>query len=491
MPRKLLAWILGVAGTLAATALAAIWMLVGGDRRMLLSGDATDAHHQIELACETCHAAPPFASASAATRALNETCRNCHDDELRAADDSHSRKLFRSPRMAVYLEKLNVRLCTTCHIEHRPEITRTGAVTATADFCAACHAEGDQDVRKARPSHAGLAFDSCASAGCHNYHDNRALYEDFLVRHAGRPWIAPTPVHGLAAGSRSPQQRQEALAQSAAWAPAAALADPAALHDWAGSAHAAAGVSCAACHAPAAAQGASRAAVEAQWINAPDTAICKDCHQAQGKAFVQGRHGMRQHPLLAPPRNPDHGLQAIGIKGLLPKAATAWLADPPRPAHMTVAEARLPMRTETAAEALHCGSCHKPHAADTKRAAVEACASCHDDAHSRAYFGGPHHELWRAELAGEAPAGTGVSCATCHMPKAERRDELATNHNQSATLRPIEKMIRPVCLDCHGLGFAIDALADADLVARNFRGRPSIHVESVDWAVRRTLEAGN
>ena len=37
----------------------------------------------------------------------------------------------------------------------------------------------------------------------------------------------------------------------------------------------------------------------------------------------------------------------------------------------------------------------------------------------------------------------------------------------------------------------IDALADADLVARNFRGKPSIHVESVDWAVRRTLDAGN
>ena len=51
-------------------------------------------------------------------------------------------------------------------------------------------------------------------------------------------------------------------------------------------------------------------------------------------------------------------------------------------------------------------------------------------------------------------------------------------------------MIRPVCLDCHGLGFAIDALADADLVARNFRGKPSVHVESIEWALRRASDSG-
>ena len=49
-------------------------------------------------------------------------------------------------------------------------------------------------MRAARPSHAGLGFAGCALAGCHNYHDNRALYEDFLVAHAGRPWVTPAPV---------------------------------------------------------------------------------------------------------------------------------------------------------------------------------------------------------------------------------------------------------------------------------------------------------
>ena len=49
------------------------------------------------------------------------------------------------------------------------------------------------------------------------------------------------------------------------------------------------------------------------------------------------------------------------------------------------------------------------------------------------------------------------------MFKVERRGTIFTSHNQNDGLRSNEKMIRPVCLDCHGLGFAIDALADDDL----------------------------
>jgi hypothetical protein len=46
-------------------------------------------------------------------------------------------------------------------------------------------------------------------------------------------------------------------------------------------------------------------------------------------------------------------------------------------------------------------------------------------------------------------------------------------------------MIRTVCLDCHGLRFSIDALADPKLVATNFTGRPARHVASVEMAMRR------
>ena len=484
MSPKVILWL--VVATLLSAAWVATSMVVGGDRRMLLIGKTTDAHHQIEMACETCHGAPVFAGTTAAVKALNKTCRKCHEDELKAADDSHPRKKFRNPRMAAYWEKLDARLCTSCHVEHRPEITRGGAVTVAMDFCVACHSEGEQDVRWDRPSHADLAFDTCASAGCHNYHDNRALYEDFLAEHAGEPGLAPSPVHALSARHRAWEPPADAaLGRSDAVAPAAALADPATLDHWAGSGHAAAGINCAACHAPAVAEDAPRAEIEAQWIDAPPVAVCEDCHKAQAKTFAKGRHGMRRHPRIAKPRDPGRWLKKLGLGGVVPEAIMAWLSDPAPPARMTVAEARLPMRSDAAHRAFDCGTCHRPHPVDTAQAAAEARASCHDDRHTRAYFDSPHHALWQAELAGRAPPGTGVSCATCHMPRTERRGKITTNHNQNDSLRPNEKMIRPVCLDCHGLGFSLDALADADLVNRNFRGTPAVHVESIEWAARR------
>lgn len=483
MSSKLVVCLVGA--TLLGAAYVAATMVVGGDRRLLLVGKTTDAHHQIEMACETCHAAPTFSDAAAAEKALNTTCRNCHEDELKAADDSHPGKTFRNPRMAAFREKLDARLCTSCHVEHRPEITRASAVIVAMDFCAACHAEGEQDVRQTRPSHAGLAFDTCASAGCHNYHDNRAIYEDFLVEHAGGPAIAPSPVHALTARFLARERpADKALGRGDAVAPAAALADPEAPDHWAGSGHAEAGVNCAACHAADAAP----AEITAHWVDAPSTGVCRDCHKAQAKTFAEGRHGMRGHPRIARPRAPERGLETVGLSGVVPEAVTDWLADPVPPARMTVGEARLPMRPDVDPHrALDCGTCHRPHDVDTVQAAVEACASCHDDPHTRAYFGSPHHGLWQAERAGAASPGTGVSCATCHMPRTERRGQFAADHNQNDTLRPNEKMIRPVCLDCHGLGFSLDALADTDLIERNFNGTPRVHVESIEWAVRRLV----
>ena len=486
MSRKVIFWILWALGTLLAVAIIVVWMFLGGDRGMLVIGQSTDAHHQIMITCETCHAAPVFSDTATAERALNQTCRNCHEEELRAAGDSHSRKKFRGPRMAVYRERLDARRCTSCHVEHRPEITRAGAVTVAMDFCAACHSEGDQDVRKARPSHASLSFNTCASAGCHNYHDNRALYEDFLVRRATQPWVAPSPAHKLTARYRSRQLPEKAaIGRNDAIAPEVALADQTALNQWAASAHAAGGVNCAGCHAPDVAQGTPRAEVEARWVDAPDMRVCEGCHKMEANTFALGRHGMRRHPLIAPPRDTDRRLEALGLGSILPKGIAAWLADPVPPTLMTVAESRLPMRDDAVNGTLDCGTCHQPHAVDIKRAAVQACASCHDDTHTKAYFDSVHYGLWRAELAGEAPPGSGVSCATCHMVKFESRGKIMTNHNQNDNLRPNEKMIRSICLDCHGLGFAIDSLADAGLVARNYRGKPAVQVKSIEWAKRR------
>ena len=481
MSRKTAIAVLWASGTLLATVVATVWMTVAGPRAVFLVGETTAAHHQIEMACETCHAAPAFSSPEAASKALNEACRGCHQDELRNAEDSHAEKLFRGPRMARYRRALDPRLCTSCHLEHRPEITRPGAVTVAVDFCVACHGEGEQDVRAARPSHAGLGFDTCASAGCHNYHDNRALYADFLLRHAADPRHVPAAVHGPSSLARSQHPRAAAPAPRPT-APAEVVAE-AALLAWRRSAHAAADVNCNDCHAPSAPAGASAADIAAAWVAVPGTTSCVNCHDAQASTFAQGRHGMRGHSRLAASRDAGQALTAMGLSAEVGEAAAAWFKDPPRSSAMTVAEARLPMREDARHRTLDCVSCHGAHAVDVRFAAVEACAGCHADAHTNAYFRSPHYRLWRAELGGGAP-GSGVACATCHMAKRNHRGKTATSHNQSELLRPIEKMIRPVCLHCHGLGFSMDALADSELVARNFRGAPGVHVPSIDWAVR-------
>jgi hypothetical protein len=143
---------------------------------------------------------------------------------------------------------------------------------------------------------------------------------------------------------------------------------------------------------------------------------------------------------------------------------------------------------------LTCTSCHGAHRFDTKKAAVEACVGCHRDEHTAAYERSPHHALWKKELTGELPPGSGVSCASCHLPRVEHRAPDASakrtlvEHNQSDNLRPNEKMIRPVCMGCHGLGFSIDALVDTRLVKDNFAGKPGTHIKSLDMVARRVKE---
>jgi formate-dependent nitrite reductase cytochrome c552 subunit len=123
---------------------------------------------------------------------------------------------------------------------------------------------------------------------------------------------------------------------------------------------------------------------------------------------------------------------------------------------------------------------------------MDACLGCHNDAHSLAYTESSHFELWQNELARRTEPGTGVSCATCHLPRIEHtrqgHSRVLVQHNQNDNLRPNEKMIRSVCLHCHGFGFSLDALADAALIRTNFIGRPSRHVESIDMALRRRVE---
>ncbi|MGE0667059.1 MAG: cytochrome c3 family protein [Sphingomonadales bacterium] len=446
---------LAVAAALVLTAI----MFHGGEaRRMFLIGKTTGAHHQMELACESCHT-----SWFGGAEALQKGCLSCHAEDLAAGHDSHPVKKFRDPRNADRLAALDAMKCVTCHREHHPEITRKMAVTLPDDFCVACH----EDIGDDRPSHEGLAFDTCASAGCHNFHDNRALYEDFLEEHQGDPDFKGTMLRR--AVERKIAAIGEPLALVHANAPAKWSADKAVMDDWQASSHAKAGVNCGGCHT--AGKG------EAAWIEKPGMQQCATCHAGEAQTFVQGKHGMRQDPRL------EAG------------SGDAWFMEVWPMSPMTPGQARLPMKDGVHDTALTCNTCHAAHGFDRKRAAVEACATCHDDGHSRAYFQSPHYRLWQAELAGTAPAGSGVSCATCHMPAESTRDPEGqeiwrVTHNQNANLRPSEKMVRSVCLDCHGLGFTLDALADAKTVGENFTQRGDFHVESLDWVRKRMRDRG-
>jgi formate-dependent nitrite reductase cytochrome c552 subunit len=216
-------------------------------------------------------------------------------------------------------------------------------------------------------------------------------------------------------------------------------------------AHDRAGVNCSGCHDVADASG------KKSWTDHPGYQACQTCHRNEADGFLSGKHGMRLAAALAP---------------------------------MSPGIARLPMNSGARQHTLGCGSCHSAHVFDTRRAAVDACLGCHADDHSLVYKGSRHFELWRAEIEGAGPAGSGISCATCHMPRlaveGETGKAVRVQHNQNANLRPSEKMIREVCMNCHGLSFSIDALADSRLVEANFRGRPSRHVESMDMAVKKT-----
>lgn len=460
-------WLWGVwsAATLLFLTFAAVTMAYGGPRHLLLIGKTSSAHHQIELACTSCHA-----SWFGGREAIEETCLSCHAEDLKNSKDNHPASKFNDPRNADRLAVLDATKCLTCHVEHQPEMTQTMAVTIPGDFCIACHA----DVGEERPTHKGLSFATCSGAGCHNFHDNRALYEDFLEKHLDEPWLKPSPRLELATWRPAEPYLPGAKPVTAPDAPAGIAADAHVMNDWLGSAHARGGVNCSGCHQPTGAV----AGNAASWIEKPGMAQCATCHAGQVKGFTQGKHGMRLAEGMWTSRK--------GLFGLFSDEKLS----PMRPEL-----ARLPMKGSAHGTELGCTTCHQAHDFNRQKAKVEACASCHNDQHTQAYFNSSHFRLWQAEQAGKAPAGSGVTCATCHMPGILQRGEdgierTIVTHNQNDNLRPNEKMARGVCLDCHGLGFALDSLADRALINRNFKGRSSIHVKGIEWVDQRVRQRG-
>ena len=206
--------------------------------------------------------------------------------------------------------------------------------------------------------------------------------------------------------------------------------------DWAQTAHAQAGVNCSGCHRVGMDQSDSPASKWSDWVTM-DT--CGKCHEKQVETFSTGKHGMRL---------------AAGLSPMRPEMA------------------RLPMHGDAAHRELTCNACHSGHRFDTQFAAADACLQCHADDHSMAYMSSSHAELWQQEVAGDAEPGTGVSCASCHLPRLSDGEVVWVSHDQNANLRPNETMAREVCGSCHGLEFSLSALADRQLVASCFQAKP-------------------
>lgn len=461
MSRNVMLWMLWIMITVPAGLYVVGLVVYGGKRSFMLVGQTTNGHHQIELACDGCHT-----SVFGDAEVLQDACVKCHGAELREANDTHPKSKFTDPRNADRTEVLDARYCVTCHREHRPGITNAMGVTMPTDYCVLCH----RDIAEERPSHEGLAFTTCASAGCHRFHDNRALYSDFLIKHAGQSDHLDSQIAAAVEWLRdkeTPTKPVRSLSAADADAPADRRTD-AAVAAWAKDRHATAGVNCSGCH--------TTASDRSTWIEEPGLTQCQSCHTQQVTTFTEGKHGMRLRPGLLVSHDGPFGL--FKKAGLTP---------------MTPEQARIPMRSDAHGTALGCNTCHSAHEYDRVAARTEACAGCHNDAHTQAYFESPHYELLKKEMAGTLPRGSGVSCATCHMPATTRRADdgsrsIFVTHNQNDNLRPNEKMVRSVCGHCHGLQFTLDALADTALIAKNFKGRPTVHIETIEWAMRREKE---
>jgi predicted CXXCH cytochrome family protein len=404
-------------------------------RELLLPGLTSAGHHQIEGQCERCHTR--FGGVK------EDACTDCHAAALAAQNDTHAPDKFQDPGRAEMLVHSDARSCLSCHREHRPEARQRGSVSVASTFCFPCHAE----IGQQRPDHRTLAPGSCADSGCHNYHDNRALYRDLLLRERDVPALRPTAGDG---GPRLPLSSAVPLSGPALSAQQADLTDGvealAATPAWARSSHAAGGVNCRSCHLPAR-SGSAAAPAPSSWQVAPAT--CGTCHPVEHQGFAASKHGMRI---------------AAGLPPMQPRLA------------------RLPMKVTAHDATLDCNACHRAHDFDRQEAAVQACEGCHDDRHTRAYRSSPHFALMQGEWTGKGEPGSGVSCASCHLPRRTHQREgqrlVLAVHNQNDNLRPVDRMARDVCMHCHGLGYSLESLADRELVERNFIGSPAAGIRT-------------
>ncbi len=200
---------------------------------------------------------------------------------------------------------------------------------------------------------------------------------------------------------------------------------------WQNSAHALAEVNCSSCH-----QNQETKA----FVSKPGEESCKSCHQASVDTFLLGKHGIRT------------------LEGLSP---------------LTPAMAHLPMKDSSLERQMNCNTCHNVHTVNTYEASVDSCLTCHSDNHSLNYKKSPHFDIFQEIGTLPRPNKDAVTCATCHLPREVSGDNILVNHNNTYTLKPRDRMVQEVCMNCHGVEHAYNSIFDDELVEANFARPPN------------------
>ena len=210
---------------------------------------------------------------------------------------------------------------------------------------------------------------------------------------------------------------------------------------WQTSAHALNDINCASCHQNSETQ---------EFVSVPSHETCQSCHEQAVDTFLLSKHGIR----LLEEKSP-----------------------------LTPAMARLPMQHDAMQKQMNCNACHDVHSAKTVEASVDACLTCHNDNHSLNYQNSKHAELFAGSKELPRPGPGAVSCATCHLPRiTDEFDETVVhvNHNNTYNLKPQDRMVGDVCMNCHGIEYSYNSIFDPELVEANFDRPPILEMESFD-----------
>ena len=208
---------------------------------------------------------------------------------------------------------------------------------------------------------------------------------------------------------------------------------------WEQSAHALANVNCSSCH---------QTKESKTLVVRPNHESCQSCHQQQVDTFLLGKHGIRT------------------LEGMSP---------------LTPAMAKLPMKDSALDRTLGCNSCHNVHKTNTFVASTDSCLQCHNDTHSLNYGESKHGKLFAASVRLPRPSPDLVSCATCHLPRQihEETKTVFVNHNNTYNLLPRDRMVKQVCMNCHGLEYSYNSIFDDELIEGNFHRPPQNYMETL------------